>query len=133
MKKIFCILSVVFCIILTGCTSSSYTTIMCVENHTTSGYEMTYQKFNGTKNVKLTVPQGEKYLVSGAITTSSGKLTVSIAEKDSGSTVFTSDTFQKNGSFDTELASGSYIIKLTAEEHSGSIEIEWVSLGGQQG
>ena len=133
MKKIFCILSVVLCILLTGCMSSSYTTVMCVENHTASGYEMTYQKFNSSKNVSLTVPQGEKYLVSGAITTDAGKLTVSIAEKDSGSTVFTSDTFEGGGSFDTELTSGSYIITLTAEEHSGSIELEWVSLGGRQG
>lgn len=133
MKKIFCILSVVLCILLTGCMSSSYTAVMCVENHTTRGYEMTYQKFDGSKNVKLTVPQGEKYLVSGAITTSAGKVSVSIADKDSGSTVFTSDTFDSDGSFDAELTSGSYIIMLTAEEHSGSIELGWVSLGGRQG
>ena len=133
MKKIFCILSIVFCIILTGCTSSSYTTVMCVENHTTSGYEMTYQKFNGNKNVSLTVPDGETYLLSGAVTTSAGSLTVSVTNKSDGSTVFTSDTFDKDGSFDTELTSGSYMIKLSADEHSGSIELEWVSLGGRQG
>ncbi|MGN0587163.1 MAG: hypothetical protein ACI4JF_07750 [Oscillospiraceae bacterium] len=132
MKKIFCILSVIFCIMLTGCTSSSYTTVMCVENRTASGYEMTYQKLNGTKNLSLTVPDGETYLLSGAITTSAGELTISVAKKADDSTVFTSEVFDKSGSFDTELASGTYIIKLSAEEHSGSIELEWVSLGGRQ-
>lgn len=117
---------------LTGCTSSSYTTVMCVENRTASGYEMTYQKFNGTKNVNFTVPDGATYLLSCAVTTSSGTLTVSVEDKQ-GNTVFTSDAFDKDGSFDTELTSGSYIIKLTAQDHSGSIEIEWVSLGGRRG
>lgn len=118
---------------LTGCTSSSYTAVMCVENRTASGYEMTYRKLSGTKNVSLTVPDGETYLLSCAVTTNGGGLTVSVAEKEDGGTVFTSDVFDKDGSFDTELTSGGYIITLAAEEHSGGIELEWVSLNGRRG
>lgn len=128
MKKI--ILAVVLMLsafMLAACTSSSCTAVMCIENRVNNGWEITYEKLNGTKTENFTVPENSECIVSGTVTTESGSADIEIRKKD-GTVIYSSAKEGQSGTFGFELKiaeGGQYVLCIIADNHKGSVEVEW--------
>ena len=117
------IIAVLFCFV--GCdTSSNYYTYKSIENQNGHSFNMRYEKFDGTREYKIKVSEGEELAVKVDVKTSGGSLSVSIAKKGQ-EPVYTGNSVP-TGSFTVYLKeAGTYIVSLTAAEHVGSYSFDW--------
>lgn len=127
MKKIIAaVVLMLSALMLAACTSSSCTATMCIENTTNTGWEITYEKLNGTKIRNFTVPDSSECIISGVMTTESGSADIEIRKKD-GTVIYSSAEEGKSGNFSFEVMirdGGQYRFCIIADNHKGSVEVE---------
>ena len=106
---------------LMGCTYGSYITIKSKENNTRTSMAMSYEKFNGHKSRTIALEDGETCEISVDITSVSGKLNLSITDKEKNSYYERKD--MPTSTFKISLDKpGEYIITMEGENHKGSYE-----------
>ena len=106
---------------VTGCEYSS--TVMSSERTTPNGFSMSYKKFNGVKSYDIRT-KGNGAVITMDIVSESGTLSVRILDSDD--TVVYEANDLVTGSYVIVLpGSGKHVIKMTAEDHSGSFAFNW--------
>ena len=124
MKKIVLVLILILSLAFTGCSKNMNYEILAFGNSTSSEMSSSYKLFNGTKDTKLTVGEGESVEVKVDIVTKSGTLDAFIYKDESkydyeGHDISTS-------SFTVTLSEpGDYTIKVKAKKHKGSYSFTW--------
>ena len=123
MKKLIA-LALCGVILLTGCdgNATGCTIVGSLENVTNTSIEVSYQKLNGTKQYKKQFYDG--YTVHCEVTTNSGELTLEIAKKGE-EPIYTGSDFPEGGFTVNIHDDGIYYISLIADEHSGSVKLDW--------
>lgn len=128
MKKIIAaVVLMLSALMLASCSSSSCTAVMCIESRVNNGWEITYEKLNGTKTENFTVPENSECIVTGTVTTGSGSADIEIRKKD-GTVIYSSANEGKSGTFSFEAKiteEGQYRFCIIADDHNGSVEVQW--------
>lgn len=109
--------------LLTGCTCSSYTTVMSVESRNSHSFSMEYSKFDGTKVYTISA-DAERTAVDVEIVTDSGDLAITIA-KEGQEPVYTGNHLPTTDFTVYLTEAGAYIVTLSAKEHRGSVAFSW--------
>lgn len=121
-SRILFIAALLFTLILAGCTSANYSTVISNENNTSTSMSMTYQKFNGFKTT--TFKTEDNSAVSVEIVSDEGKLNLSIVDMDGKSYYQGNDL--PTSSFVVNLdKAGKYKVTVEGEKHTGSYKIAW--------
>lgn len=124
-KKITIILTLVLMIgLLVGCTVSHGTLKNSIENDSSHRISATYDKFDGYKKTTLEVESDEEKTVNVDIETKKGELDLTITDED-GNAVYEEEDLETS-TFDVTLdKEGKYTIRVDADNHSGSYDINW--------
>ena len=125
MRRKLILLAACACLVFsfTACSRESGYTLMSLRQDTLTSMKMSYQKFSGYKEKDISVPDNEVLVLSGEFTTNSGTLGITVSDAE-GNLVFEKKDVQ-NSDFETELAQGSYEIRIDADDHSGSYYVSW--------
>lgn len=125
MKKIaVCIAVLLLMLAMTGCPRGSYIVINGLETNTAHSMAMRYDRFKGHKTVTVRVPEGEVWEVYADIVTDSGKIGLSITDRD-GHSYYQEEELPTSTFTVTLEKAGRYDIRVDAEDHKGSYRISW--------
>lgn len=127
MRKIllFFMLFALVCI-LNGCTTGSGTAKNASELNTTTKISMLYENFNGYKETKIEVKEGEPAVVTVNIVTESGSIDAYIAKDNNTDLCAYEGHDIPTSSFTVTLSEqGIYTVRITATDHSGSYSFSW--------
>ncbi|MFZ7131827.1 MAG: hypothetical protein ACOWWR_05665 [Eubacteriales bacterium] len=122
MKRIVIFIIIACVILLSSCTTGSYTTFKSVESNKSDLFSMKYEKFNGYKSRAVSFKEDTEIIVD--IVSSSGELDITIKNEDDhifyeGHDVPTSEfTVAVDGE-------GKYTITVEGHDHKGSFKISW--------
>jgi PBP1b-binding outer membrane lipoprotein LpoB len=121
-NKILLITVLLFALLLAGCTSGNYSTVLSNENNTSTSLSMTYQKFDGIKTA--TFQTEDNAAVSVEMVSEEGKLNLSIEDMNGKSYYQGKDI--PTSSFVVNLdKAGKYKVTVEGEKHTGSYKIVW--------
>ena len=127
MKKAFLTIIIVCCLFnFVACAKGSYSAYMAYERNTNKSMAMTYERFNGYKEMSFKLGEGERATVYISFVTKSGKLDAYIAKQgdkanpdfivnDVASSTFTVDITE----------AGTYVIRVDGVDHSGEYNFQW--------
>lgn len=111
-------------VMVTGCTKGSYTFLKSNEKSGNSYWNASYEQFNGYKQREVSVSGDGEHAFTVAIVTTSGTLGLVITDKD-GNTLYTGSDIETS-TFDVQVdTAGKYIVKVEADNHQGSFDIQW--------
>lgn len=123
---IVCACLAVFLVACTSCKSkkNGNLTIASVRNQTSNSFSATYSYFNGEREYTIKVKDGNPLAVKVNVTTDDGDLSISVDKKGGGN--FYQGNKIPTFSFTLNLKeSGTYVVKIKANKHSGSYSFEW--------
>lgn len=131
MKKstiLFSSVIVIVMLLLSGCTTGSYSVKNGNENNTTTKMSMSHDSFNGHKQTKITVKKDNPIEVMVNFTTESGTISAYISNDkgdDTENYIYEGNDIQTS-SFTVNLTeAGTYIIRVDGADHSGSYSFSW--------
>jgi hypothetical protein len=126
MKKILLLivqmLIVVACLV--GCSKGGALLIWSVEKSVSDHWMLSYIKFNGYKERKITMSSEGEHTFTVEIVTDSGDLKLEI-EDDNGTILFRGNKMPTNTFSVIADGGGNYIIRVEANAHKGSFDIKW--------
>ena len=107
-----------------GCTMGSGKAVKMTENNNSHRMSATYEKYDGYKKTTLKLKSDEEKTVNVDIETKNGELDLTITDED-GNAVYEGDNLETS-TFDVTLdKEGEYTIRIDADNHSGSYDINW--------
>ena len=122
MKKIV-MLALCAAMLLTGCTSGSYTKDY-MENTADDSWTVSYGQFDGVKTITVPMDEEKETVFAVDVVTDSGALAITITGAD-GTQYYTGNKMPST-SFTVQAGqNGPYTIQVEAERHSGSFAISW--------
>lgn len=125
MKKIFTVLIlVIFAISVCGCTVSSGVSLNMTEKNSSHQMKASYSKYSGYKKTFITVKSGETKKVNVSVVTKKGDISLKITNDD-GKVFYEGDKMNTSDFIVNLDEAGKYTIKVEAEKHSGSFDINW--------
>lgn len=124
-QRMYFVLLILSCVMLfSSCGKSSYMTYKSFGNQTNTSWDMSYEKFNGSKAKTVTLKEGQKcdFLIN--IVSDAGELDFSIVD-DQGISYYTgSDIPTSNFTISVDKG-GKYEMKFEAKKHKGSFSVSW--------
>jgi len=109
---------------MSACTTGSYSSVRSVEVNQKNHWSMSYEKFNGYKQRKITLNGKGEHKFTVEITTESGTLGLLICKND-GTAIY-EETELGTSVFEVVAEGGeTYSIRLDAVTHAGSFDIKW--------
>lgn len=109
---------------LAGCSKSFSFELGAFENNTSTQMSMSYKKFEGVKEKKITVKEGEPLVVTVDIETKDGALDAYIYNEDLEYSYEGKDIQTTNFTV-TLTEPGKYTIKVKGDMHEGSYSFSW--------
>ena len=111
---------------LSACSFGSYSVMMGKTVEKTTLKSMTYSKMNGHKSYKIKLKEDEETLITTDIVTEKGTIDVTVTTDDDAQTViFEEDAIETSNFTITIPESGTYLIKIEADDHRGGFSFEW--------
>ena len=125
MKKILTVFILIFfAISVCGCTVSSGVSLNMTEKSSSHQMTASYSKFSGYKKTFITIKSGETKKVNVSVVTKKGDISLKITNKD-GKVFYQGDKMDTSNFVVKLDEPGKYTIKVEAEKHSGSFDINW--------
>lgn len=123
MKKVLCMAGVLV-VFLAGCVSGSSFTKGSVEQTTDHSWMMTYERFDGSRELSVVPPDGQAVDFEVSVTTGGGTLSLTITG-DSGELYYQGTELPS--SVFTVYAEGSskYVVRVEAKAHEGGFSVAW--------
>ena len=122
MKKNITILIVIIIILISGCTTGSYSTFNSKEFNDGTSFSMEYSKFNGNKSRTVKTEKETEFSVN--ISTESGQIDMTIEDK-SGNVFYEGNNIPTSNFTVTVKELGEYIITILGHDHKGSYKVTW--------
>lgn len=127
-KKVFGIVLCFFLALslLVGCETEGYTVRNCKTSENSDGFSAEYSLFNGKREYKVTVKEGETLSLSVTWETEEGALSLTVGQKGK-EPIYTGSTGEDiPSSFTVNLKeSGTYILCFTAKAHKGGYRVSY--------
>jgi hypothetical protein len=129
-KILACISSILSLLVITslisGCTTGSGSTLKSTELNTSTKMSMTYEKFTGYRQTKISVGENNPVTVRVNIVTENGELDAYIAKDNNRESSSYEGNNVPTSSFTVTLSEpGTYTIRVDAKNHSGSYSFTW--------
>lgn len=125
------VLSGILCLLLAvgafaGCETGGYVVRSCKENANADGFSAEYGYFNGKREYKVKVEEGETLIVTVELKTEEGSLALTVGQEGK-EPVYTGNTGSDlPASFTVNIKdSGTYIIRFDAKAHKGSYQVSY--------
>lgn len=123
MKKVLS-MTLLLAVLLAGCASGGSFTKNSVESTTDTSWSMRYERFDGSRELVVSPPDGQAADFAVEVTTDGGSFSMTITGEDDE--VFYEGTGMPTSEFVVHAeASSKYIVHVEAQAHEGGFAISW--------
>jgi hypothetical protein len=120
------LLLLVLVLLVSGCTRGSYSILVGEEDRSPTHYAMTYQRFNGYKEIELEVKQDEPVEVEVRIVSEEGRLHAWIAKGGKKEQASYEGRNIPTSTFTVTLSDpGTYTLHVEGDNHTGQFAFSW--------